>query len=45
MTTREKITKVLYQNSTDTVYDLCIRFEKIESVIDELEALIHKCKL
>lgn len=40
MTYKEKITKVIYQNSTDTSDSLCIKFGKVEGIIDELEALI-----
>jgi len=40
MTTRDKITKIIYQNSTDTSDSLCIKFGKAESVIDQIEALI-----
>ena len=39
MTNRDKITEILYKNSFDTSEGLTIRFEKIESIIDKIEAL------
>ena len=39
MTNREKITREIYRNSTDTSEGLLIRFDKISPTIDKLEAL------
>ena len=39
MKNRDKITEIIYKNSSDTGNGLVIKFEMIEPVIDKLEAL------
>lgn len=43
-TLKEKITKIIYQNSTDDSYCLRIKFENIESVIDKICDEVEKNK-
>ena len=39
MNNRDKITEIIYKNSTDTSDGLLIRFENIEKLIDKLQAI------
>lgn len=41
---KNKIRKILYQNSTDDSYHLMIRFEDIDTVIDKINDLFYECE-
>ena len=42
MKKRDKITEIIYQNSTDTSEGMLIRYIKIEGLIDELAAIDYE---